>query len=194
MECRLSAGVPSGGSLAFPGTFSEAQSPQVIVVAMSAGSRHITKPICQITYALRNAGLEVSVLVLSSGGGTPQEIAPRNTLGASIMSVTPQESLQISRHKLAIIHVGNVPSHFLPKIKELLKEVKVPAIVISQASITYDELASRGIMTPIGVHGAAATKGKVVDMVHGVVRGQRCSPEKVEEIITKTRVALNALS
>jgi methyl-coenzyme M reductase subunit C len=190
IECRSTAGVSLGGSLAFPGTISEAQHPDIIVVAMSSSSRHITKPICQITYSLRNAGLEVSVLVLSSGGGTPQALAPRNTLGASIMSVTPQESIQISRHRLAIIHVGNVPLHFIPKIKEILKDADVPALVISQASITFDDLAAAGIRTPSEQSRTAETKGIVVELVNGIVRGQRCAQEKIDEIITKAQWTL----
>jgi len=190
VECRATSGLLERGDLAFPGTLSESQHLDIIVIAMSASSRHITKPVCQITYALRNAGLNVSVLVLSSGGGMPEELSPRNTLGSSVMSISRQESLQIARYKLAIIHVGNVPSHFIPKIKKILKNVEIPAIVVSQASIDFDDLALNGIRTPHTDGESVETKGIVIDLVDGVVRGQRCPPSKINEIIIKVKSAL----
>jgi methyl-coenzyme M reductase subunit C len=190
VACRAASGTAVGGNLAFPGTLSEAQQPDIIVVAMSPSPRHITKPICQITYSLREAGLEVSVLVLSSGTGNSMETAPRNTVGASLMELTDLEAHQIMRHKVALIHVGNVPFHFIPKIQLILSRTNVPAIVISQAEVSFDDLIKNGIGTsgssPIG----NKEEGRVVDLVNGVVRGQRCSSEKINEIVLKTRNAL----
>ncbi len=194
VECRSSSGGARGGDLAFPGTTSEAEHPDIIVVAMSSSSRHITRPVCQITYALREAGFEVSVIVLAAGSGTPGDSAPTNTLGTSIMSVTPSEMAQIARHRLAIIHVGNVPSHFIPKIRELLREVDVPALVISQARIDMDDLLANGIRTGEREPERAETAGRVVDLVNGVVRGQRCSSAKIGEIISKTGRAMREAS
>jgi len=188
VECRATSGTSLGGSLAFPGTLSEAQHPDVIVIAMSPSSRHITKPVCQITYSLRGAGLEVSVLVLSSGTGTSSEVAPSDTLGASVMSISEQEMSQIRRHRLAVIHVGNVPSHFIPKIKQILEDIDVPAIVVSQAPFDFEDLSSAGIRT-VGRE-LAETRGYVLDIVNGIARGQRCPPAKIDEIVAKTRRAL----
>jgi methyl-coenzyme M reductase subunit C len=190
VECRSSSGGARGGDLAFPGTTSEAARPDIIVVAMSSSSRHITRPVCQITYALREAGFEVSVIVLASGSGTPGDSAPTNTLGTSIMWVTPTEKAQIARHRMALIHVGNVPSHFIPKIRELLRDVDVPAVVISQARIDMDDLVEEGIRAGNQEPSEAETVGRVVDLVNGVVRGQRCSSAKIGEIISKTGRAI----
>ena len=38
-----------------------------------SGRRHITKPICEITYAMREAGIKTSVMVLNAGNGVPPE-------------------------------------------------------------------------------------------------------------------------
>jgi methyl-coenzyme M reductase subunit C len=90
--------------------------------------------------------------------------------------------------------VGNVPSHFIPKIKKILMDTEIPALVISQAPTSYEALASQGIRTAIDMTWPVLTKGRVVEMIDGVVRGQRCSPEKIEEIIAKTRKTLVSLS
>ncbi len=192
VQCRVTSGTAVGGSLAFPGTLAEAQNPDVIVVAMSPSSRHITKPVCQITYSLRAAGIEASVLVLSSGTGTSSEVAPTNTLGTSVMSISEQEVEQLCRHRLAIIHVGNVPSHFIPKISQILTAADMPAIVISQAPVSFDQLSREGIRVK-NARELGDTAGWVVDMVDSVIRGQRCTPSKIDEIVAKTRRALMSI-
>jgi methyl-coenzyme M reductase subunit C len=190
VECRAASGTALGGNLAFPGTLSEAERPDIIVVAMSPSPRHITKPVCQITYSLREAGMDVSVLVLSAGTGNSSETAPRNTVGASLMELTDLEVAQMMRHKIVLIHVGNVPFHFIPKIKLILSKANILAIVISQAAVSFEELASNGIRVHSIAEGEWETDGMVVDLVNGIVRGQRCSQAKIDEIVLKTRNAL----
>jgi methyl-coenzyme M reductase subunit C len=193
VECRATSGTAIGGNLAFPGTFSEAQQPDIIVVAMSPSPRHITKPVCQITYSLRGAGLEVSVLVLSAGTGTSSETAPRNSLGASLMELSDLEVHQIKRHRIAIIHVGNVPFHFIPKIKLILSRVDTSAIILSQAVLNFEDLVANGIRVDIPFDRDWETEGRVVDLVNGIVRGQRCPQGKIDEIVFKTRKALKSI-
>ena len=53
VDCRESMGLAKGGGLAQRGTLSEATKPDVIAIAMSPGRRHITKPVCEMTYGLR---------------------------------------------------------------------------------------------------------------------------------------------
>lgn len=190
VECRAASGTAIGGNLAFPGTLSEAERPDIIVVAMSPSPRHITKPVCQITYSLREAGLDVSVLVLSAGTGSSSETAPRNTLGTSLMELTDLEIHQMMRHKIVIIHVGNVPFHFIPKIKLILARANISAIILSQAEVSFEELASNGIKVKDMENEGTETNGTVVDLVNGIVRGQRCAQVKVDEIVFKTRKAL----
>lgn len=193
IECRAASGTAIGGNLAFPGTLSEAEVPDIIVVAMSPSSRHITKPVCQITYSLREAGLNVSVLVLASGTGNSTETAPRNTVGASLMEINDLEVHQLMRHKIALIHVGNVPFHFIPKIKLILSRTKIDAIVLSQACLSSNDLVDNGIRVKGINEGNWETDGVVVDMVNGIIRGQRCTNSKIEEIIFKTKKALYSL-
>ena len=56
VDCRESMGLAKGGGLAQRGTLSEATKPDVIAIAMSPGRRHITKPVCEMTYGLRTGG------------------------------------------------------------------------------------------------------------------------------------------
>ena len=66
VECRDSQGLGGGGGLAQRATISESGK-DVCVIAMGPGRRHITKPVCEITYARREAGINASVLVVNSG-------------------------------------------------------------------------------------------------------------------------------
>lgn len=75
VDCRESMGMGKGGGLAQRGTISEARSPDVIVIGMSPGRRHVTKPVCDITSGLRREGAQFSVttLVLNAGSGVPAD-------------------------------------------------------------------------------------------------------------------------
>ena len=73
VDCRESMGLDKGGGLAQRGTLSETGRPDVVAIAMTPGRRHITKPVCEITHGLRKEGIQVSVLVLYSGGGVPSD-------------------------------------------------------------------------------------------------------------------------
>src|SRR3970040_31745 len=73
VDCREAMGLGRGGALAQRGTLSEAPRPDVVAIAMTPGRRHITKPVCEITYGLRREGIQVSVLVFEAGGGIPMD-------------------------------------------------------------------------------------------------------------------------
>lgn len=53
----------------------------MVAIAMGPGKRHITKPICEITYALREEGIDTSVIVINAGSGVPSD-APGITTGS----------------------------------------------------------------------------------------------------------------
>ncbi len=56
-----------GGSLAQRATISDSGR-DVVAVAMGPGKRHITKPVCEITYGLREGGYRhTSVIVITAG-------------------------------------------------------------------------------------------------------------------------------
>ena len=72
VECRDAQGLGVGGGLAQRATISESGR-DVCVIAMGPGRRHITKPVCEITYALREEGIDASVLVVNAGSGVPAD-------------------------------------------------------------------------------------------------------------------------
>ena len=191
VDCRAAMGMSVGGGLAEKGTFSEAEETGVIVLSMSPTARHVTKPVCEITYGLREARIPVSVLVLEAGMGLPYD-APGG-VKTQTCGITDKEIAQMNRHKLAVIHSGNIPSHFIYKVRVFLRHAEVPAIVVCQAPITLDRFAEVGIRTR-GFEGEFETKGMVVDVVSGVVRGETCTAPKLEELIKKTKYWLSVYS
>ena len=64
IDCRETAGLGLGGGLAQRDTFSEAEEPDVIVLSMGPSGRHITKPVCEITYGLREEGIQTNTWAL----------------------------------------------------------------------------------------------------------------------------------
>ena len=120
VDCRESMGLAKGGGLAQRGTLSEATKPDVIAIAMSPGRRHITKPVCEMTYGLRREGIQTSVLVLEAGTGVPESF-PQGSRGyGPTFGLSEKEVEQIARHKIAVFHLGNVRSHVIFKAKEIL--------------------------------------------------------------------------
>ena len=63
VDCREAMGMGKGGGIAQRGTISECRYPDVIVVGMSPGRRHVTKPVCDITSGLRQQGVELRLQV-----------------------------------------------------------------------------------------------------------------------------------
>lgn len=185
--CREGMGLGKGGGIAQRGTFAEAGSPDIIVVAMSPGRRHITSPVCDITTALRKEQIDVSVLVLNAGAGTPPD-APGQTRGLGPnFGVNEKEINQIRSAKLVILHHGNIRSHLVYKVRTILRYVDRPAIVISQAPVDFEDFAKVGIKTKYVMpkEEDIKTEGTVVGIVSGVIRGQTCPKEKLDEIISK---------
>lgn len=177
-----------GGGLAQRGTISECRHPDVIVVGMSPGRRHVTKPVCDITSALRREGVEfsVSTLVLNAGSGVPPD-SPKiagSVLGA-YFGITEKEIEQIEEHKVAILHHGNVRSHVVQKIRFMLEHVNVKAVVVSQAPIDYEDLAKEGVKTAFVMPSPdrVRTRGSVEAIVSGVTRGQTPTRENMADVI-----------
>jgi methyl-coenzyme M reductase subunit C len=189
VDCRESMGMGKGGGLAQRGTISECRYPDVIVVGMSPGRRHVTKPVCDITSALRREGAEfsVSTLVLNAGSGVPGDVP---SIGGAVLGayfgVTEKEIQQIERHKVAILHHGNVRSHVVHKVRYLLERCNVKAIVVSQAPIDFEDLAKEGVKTSVVMPppDKITTKGTVVALVTRVTRGQTPTRENIAEVIS----------
>ena len=188
VDCRESAGMGKGGALAQRGTISECRYPDVIIVGMSPGRRHVTKPVCDITSALRAQGVEysISTMILNAGSGIPPD-APKSAghvLGA-YFGLNEKEIAQINRHKVAVLHHGNVRSHVVAKARSILIDCDIPAVVVCQVPIDYEDFAREGVKTayvmPQEQH--IQTKGTVMAIVSGITRGQTPSREKIAEVI-----------
>jgi methyl-coenzyme M reductase subunit C len=166
VDCRESMGLAKGGGLAQRGTLSEAMKPDVIAIAMSPGRRHITKPVCEMTYGLRREGIQTSVLVLESGTGVPESFPQASRGYGPTFGLNEREIDQIARHKIAVFHLGNVRSR--EGVKTRL--VKPP----------YQN---------------TQTKGEVVDIVTGVTRGTTCTRVRLNtlaKVLNKHLAEINA--
>lgn len=182
-------GLGIGGGLAQRATISESGM-DVVAIAMGPGKRHITKPICEITYALREEGIDTSVIVINAGSGVPSD-APGITTG-SYFGLDPIEVERIQQYKVALIHLGNVRMHIIYKARLILRNIDIPAIVVSQCPVDYEDFASIGIKTSVVMppEDNIQTRGQVVNIVTGVVRGVTCTQSKLDEIVSKVQSML----
>ena len=197
MDCRESMGLAKGGGLAQRGTLSEATQPDVIAIAMSPGRRHITKPVCEMTYGLRREGIQTSVLVLEGGTGLPDSFPQASRGYGPTFGLNERELEQIARHKIAVIHLGNVRSHVISKAKEVLSQVDIPAVVVAQCPMDMEDFAREGVKTSADKppQQKTETKGEVVDIVTGITRGATCNRVKLNtlaKVLNKHLAEINA--
>ncbi|MDY0387892.1 MAG: methyl-coenzyme M reductase I operon protein C [Methanolobus sp.] len=190
VDCRHGMGLGRGGGLAQRGTLSETGRPDVIAVAMSPGRRHITKPVCELTYGMRREEIQVSVLVLSTGQGVPD-----TNMGSGSFGMNPEEIAQINRHKVAVIHTGNIRDHVVRKVKKILEEADIPAVVVCQTLVDFEDFAKAGVKTKLvkPKDGDILTKGRVMEIVTGVTRGESCSREKLNELVKAVKTTMRSL-
>lgn len=195
VDCREAQGVGIGGGLAQRGTISESERFDVVAIAMSPSKRHITKPICEITYGLREQGIRTSVLVLESGSGVPPDSPYGGAPGGTMAGITEKEILQIKRFKLAILHLGGIAGHIVYKARTFLRYVDVPAIIVCEAPVDYEDFAKVGIITRLvrPPPDRVECLGVIVDIVTGVVRGVSIQRDKLNEIILKVKFWLNKI-
>jgi len=189
VECRESMGLGPGGSLAQRATISESGK-DVVVIAMGPGRRHITKPVCEITYALREEGIDTSVLVVNAGTGVPAD-APDMTTG-SYFGLDPIEVERIQQFKVALIHLGNVRTHIIYKARLILRNVDIPTMIVSQCPVDFEDFAAIGIRTRVVMptDENIASKGEIREITTGVIRGATCPQYKLDEIVSKLRSML----
>lgn len=197
MDCRESMGLAKGGGLAQRGTLSEATKPDVIAIAMSPGRRHITKPVCEMTYGLRREGIQTSVLVLEAGTGVPESFPQASRGYGPTFGLNEKELEQVARHKIAVLHLGNVRSHVIYKAKEVLAQIDIPVVVVAQCPMDMEDFAKEGIRTRAvkPPHQKTETKGEVVDIVTGITRGATCTRVKLNtlaKVLNKHLAEINA--
>lgn len=186
VECRESKGLGVGGGLAQRATISESGR-DVVAIAMGPGKRHITKPVCEITYELREMGIDTSVIVINAGAGVPHD-APDVSTG-STFGLDEIEIRRVEQFKLAIIHLGNVKNHIIYKARLILRNVDIPAVLVCQAPVDFEDFARIGIKTRLVMPRPEkiGTKGTIVDIVTGVIRGVTCPQNKLDEIVSKVK-------
>ncbi len=193
VDCREAMGLGRGGGIAQRGTISEAARPDVVAIAMTPGRRHITKPVCEITYGLRREGIQVSVLVLEAGGGVPMDEMGSSTSSKGYgpkFGINAKEIEQIARHKLVLMHMGNVNSHIISKTKKILKYVNIPAVIACEYPIDYEDFAKAGIKTRYIKPKNPETEGTVVAIVSGITRGETCSRSTLNELAKEIKSIL----
>ncbi|MGQ9759783.1 MAG: methyl-coenzyme M reductase I operon protein C [Candidatus Methanomethylicaceae archaeon] len=195
VDCREAQGIGEGGGLAQRGTISESEFFDVVAVAMSPSKRHITKPICEITYGLREQGIRTSVLVLDSGSGVPSDSPYGGAPGGSMAGINEKEILQIKKYKLALFHLGAIGGHVVYKAKAFLRYADIPTIIVCEAPLDYEDFAKVGIVTRLvrPPPDKIECLGKIVDIVTGVVRGVSAPRDKLNEIVIKVKFWLSKL-
>ena len=189
VECRESMGMGQGGGLAQRATISESGR-DVVAIAMGPGRRHITKPVCEITYALREEGIDTSVLVLNAGAGVPADA--EDVSHGQCMGLDPLETERIQQFKVALIHLGNVRSHIIWKARLILRNVNIPAILVCQCPVDFEDFARIGVKTSAVMpkDEDIKSKGTIVEIVTGVIRGVSCPQDKLDEIVSKVQAML----
>jgi len=189
VACRKGQALGLGGGMAQRGTFAKARQNDVIALAMSPGYRHVPKPVCLITTELRGRGINTGELVLNAGDGTPAD-APKGGGHGVAFGLEPREVDIIGRHKLAILHHGNVKVHFIYKVRFELRKVAIPAIVLCQCPITFEDFEEIGVSTR---NKEGETPGKVMDIVTGIVRNSDVPQVKLNEIVSKVKMCLREI-
>ncbi|MFA5452758.1 MAG: methyl-coenzyme M reductase I operon protein C [Candidatus Methanomethylophilaceae archaeon] len=184
VECRESMGMGMGGGLAQRATISDSGR-DVVAIAMGPGKRHITKPVCEITYALREEGIDTSVLVVNAGGGVPADAV--DVSHAQCFGLDPLEVERIQQFKVALIHLGNVRNHIIWKARLILRNVNIPAVIVSQCPVDFEDFAAIGVKTRVVMpqDKNINTKGSIEEIVNGVIRGVSCPQDKLDEIVSK---------
>ena len=187
VDCRETRGLGEGGGIAQRGTFAECGS-DVLAVAMSPGRRHITKPVCEITFGLREANLLTSTMILDAGSGVPHD-APAGGVG-NAFGLTDKEVEQMQKFKVIVVHLGGVRNHITYKARLILRNVNKPCVIICEYPVDFEDFAKIGVKTAKVMPDEVKTEGKIMNIVSGVIRGQTVSQEKLDEIIRKVRLTL----
>jgi len=189
VACRKGQALGLGGGMAQRGTFAKAWRNDVIALAMSPGYRHVPKPVCQITTELRGRGINTGELVLNAGDGTPED-APKAGGHGVAFGLESREMEIIGMHKLAILHHGNVKAHFIYKVRFEMRKVAIPAIVLCQCPLEFEDLEEIGVSTR---NKEGETPGKIVGIVTGIVRNADVPQAKLNEIVSKVKMCLREI-
>ncbi len=99
--------------------------------------------------------------------------------------LTAKEIEQISRHRVALIHLGNIDSHVIYKTKYVLRYVDIPAIIACQNPVDFEDFAKAGVKTRLvmPIDRDIGTKGTVMEIVTGITRGVTCQRGSLNELV-----------
>ena len=99
---------------------------------------------------------------------------------------------RIQQFKVALIHLGNVRSHIIWKARLILRNVDIPAIVVCQCPVDFEDFAAIGVKTKdvMPPDDKVNTKGTIIEIVNGVIRGISCPQDKLDEIVSKVQSML----
>jgi methyl-coenzyme M reductase subunit C len=62
--------------------------------------------------------------------------------------------------------------------------------VICEYPVDFEDFAKIGVKTRSVMPNEPNTKGEIVDIISGVIRGETCPQDKLDEIIRKIKLAL----
>jgi methyl-coenzyme M reductase subunit C len=177
-------GVAVTAGVAQRGTMSLARKYDVLVIGMSGTKRHVFKPVCEISMGLRERGIELSVMILTTGEGVPEDTPGTLAIKANVMRLTPREVEQMKPAKVVIAHFGNVRTHVIYKARMLLRNAENPFVIVCQAPLDFEDFARIGVLTKYvrPLKEKVGTKGHIAGIVTDVTRGVTCPESKIDEI------------
>ena len=158
--------------------------------------RHLSFVECRESMGLGVGGGLAQRATISESGRDVVAVAMgpgrRDMTTGSYFGLDPIEVERIQQYKVALIHLGNVRMHIVYKARLILRNVNIPAIIVAQCPVDYEDFAAVGIKTSVVMppEDKIQTKGEIVHIVTGVVRGVTCSQDKLDEIVSKVQSML----
>ncbi len=123
--------------------------------------------------------------MLNAGSGVPSDAEIGGVALGSNFGILDREIDQIERHKVAVLHHGNIRSHVVHKSRKILQECSVKAVVVCQAPVDYEDFARAGVKTAYVMPKPddVKTKGTIMGLVTGITRGQTPSRVAMADVI-----------
>jgi len=125
--------------------------------------------------------------VVTAGSGVPADAVDVST--SSLFGLDPIEVARIQQFKVMLIHLGNVRNHIIYKARLILRNVDLPAVIVCQAPVDFEDFARIGCKTRMVMpkDSDINTKGTIMEIITGVVRGTSVSQVKLDEIVSKIK-------
>jgi methyl-coenzyme M reductase subunit C len=87
-----------------------------------------------------------------------------------------------------------VRQHVIYKARLILRNVDIPAVVVAQCPIDFEDFAAIGVRTVnvLPSDDQVQTKGEIKEIVTGIIRGVTCTQDKLDEVVSKVQKILPA--